>query len=129
MLAYYFDLAWRSLAHNRVLTAPMVLAIGLGIGASMTALTVLHVPSRLPLSCLPVGAVALWLIGQLAVLGACRRGAAGRCDTLGIERCVAGRRWRPARRHDFEGCGAAGSSFWILARTLSSVCARLAICT
>lgn len=39
---YYVDLALRSFRKNRVLTALMVLAIALGIGASMTTLTVLH---------------------------------------------------------------------------------------
>ncbi|MES2403393.1 MAG: ABC transporter permease [Pseudomonadota bacterium] len=49
MFAYYFDLALRSLKRNPVLTALMVLAIGLGIGASMTMITVLHVMSGDPL--------------------------------------------------------------------------------
>ena len=49
MFAYYLDLALRSLKRNRVLTALMVLAIALGIGASMTTLTVLHVLSGDPL--------------------------------------------------------------------------------
>ena len=49
MFAYYLDLAWRSLKRNKVLTALMVLAIGLGIGASMTMITVLHVMSGDPL--------------------------------------------------------------------------------
>jgi len=49
MFGYYFDLALRSLARNKALTALMVLAIALGIGASMTTLTVLHVLSGDPL--------------------------------------------------------------------------------
>jgi putative ABC transport system permease protein len=49
MLAYYLDLALRSLRRNKALTALMVLAIALGIGASMTTLTVLHVLSGDPL--------------------------------------------------------------------------------
>ena len=49
MFAYYLDLALRSLRHNKVLTALMVLAIAVGIGASMTTLTVLHVLSGDPL--------------------------------------------------------------------------------
>jgi putative ABC transport system permease protein len=49
MFGYYFDLALHSLRRNKVLTALMVLAIGLGIGASMTTLTVLHVLSGNPL--------------------------------------------------------------------------------
>ncbi|GAB3380607.1 ABC transporter permease [Lysobacter fragariae] len=49
MLAYYFNLALRSFRRNKVLTALMVLAIALGIGASMTTLTVYHVLSGDPL--------------------------------------------------------------------------------
>ena len=49
MFGYYLDLAWRSLARNKVLTALMVLAIGLGIGASMTMITVLHVMTADPI--------------------------------------------------------------------------------
>lgn len=49
MFGYYLDLALRSLKRNTVLTALMVLAIGLGIGASMTMITVLHVMSGDPL--------------------------------------------------------------------------------
>ncbi|HEY0199990.1 MAG TPA: ABC transporter permease [Rhodanobacter sp.] len=49
MFGYYLDLALRSLKRNKVLTALMVLAIGLGIGASMTMITVLHVMSGDPL--------------------------------------------------------------------------------
>ncbi|WP_243050639.1 ABC transporter permease [Dyella sp. RRB7] len=49
MFGYYLDLALRSLRRNKMLTALMVLAIALGIGASMTTLTVLHVLSGDPL--------------------------------------------------------------------------------
>lgn len=35
---------------------------------------------------------------------------------------------RRRARHDF-GCGCGGSSFWTLARTVLSVCTRVAICT
>jgi len=49
LIGYYFDMALRSLKRNKVLTALMVLAIGLGIGASMTMITVLHVMSGDPL--------------------------------------------------------------------------------
>lgn len=49
MLGYYFDLALRSLRRNKMLTGLMVVAIALGIGASMTTLTVLHVLSGDPL--------------------------------------------------------------------------------
>lgn len=49
MFAYYSQLALRSFNRNRVLTALMVLAIALGIGAAMTTLTVFHVLSGDPL--------------------------------------------------------------------------------
>ena len=52
MFRYYVWLAARSLKRNPALTALMVLAIGLGIGASMTMLTVLHVMTRDPLPAL-----------------------------------------------------------------------------
>jgi putative ABC transport system permease protein len=49
MFGYYLDLALRSLKRNRTLTALMVLAIAVGIGASMTTLTVMHLLSGDPL--------------------------------------------------------------------------------
>ena len=49
MFTYYLELALLSLRRNKALTALMVLAIALGIGASMTTLTVLHVLSGDPL--------------------------------------------------------------------------------
>ena len=49
MLAYYFKLAIRSFKRNRILTALMVTAIALGIGATMTTLTVYHVLSGDPI--------------------------------------------------------------------------------
>ena len=49
MLGYYLDLAVRSFRRSKVLTALMVLAIALGIGASMTTLTVFHVLSGDPI--------------------------------------------------------------------------------
>src|SRR5690348_18513474 len=49
MFRYYLDLALRSFKRNRVLTALMVLALGLGIGASITTLTVLKLLSGDPL--------------------------------------------------------------------------------
>lgn len=49
MLAYYFNLALRSLKRNKALTLLMVLAIALGIGATMTTLTIYHVLSGDPL--------------------------------------------------------------------------------
>lgn len=48
MLAYYFDLALRSFRSSRALSLLMVLALGLGIGACMTTLTVFHVLSGDP---------------------------------------------------------------------------------
>lgn len=49
MFAYYCNLALRSFRRDRVLTALMVLAIALGIGACMTTLTVFHVLSGDPI--------------------------------------------------------------------------------
>jgi putative ABC transport system permease protein len=49
MFGYYFDLALRSLKRNKTLTALMVLAIAVGIGASMTTLTVMRLLSGDPL--------------------------------------------------------------------------------
>jgi len=49
MFGYYLNLALRSLRRNRVLTALMVLALALGIGASITTLTVLRLLSGDPL--------------------------------------------------------------------------------
>lgn len=49
MFAYNLEMALRSLKRNRALTLLMVLAIALGIGASMTTLTVLHVLSGDPI--------------------------------------------------------------------------------
>jgi putative ABC transport system permease protein len=49
MVAYYFSLAMRSFKRNKVLTALMVIAIALGIGASMTTLTVFYVLSGDPI--------------------------------------------------------------------------------
>jgi putative ABC transport system permease protein len=49
MFAYYFDLALRSFRRNKALTTLMVLAIALGIGASMTTLTIFHVLSGDPI--------------------------------------------------------------------------------
>jgi putative ABC transport system permease protein len=46
---YYLDLAWRSFRRHRVLTALMVVAIALGIGTTMTTLTVLYLLSGDPL--------------------------------------------------------------------------------
>ena len=49
MFGYYLRLALRSFRRNKVLTALMVLAIALGIGAAMTTLTVFHVLSGDPI--------------------------------------------------------------------------------
>ncbi|MBB4706409.1 ABC transporter ATP-binding protein [Xanthomonas arboricola] len=49
MFGYYLNLALRSFRRNKVLTALMVLAIALGIGASMTTLTVFYILSGDPL--------------------------------------------------------------------------------
>src|SRR5690606_21668231 len=50
MFSYYLRLALLSLKRNRILTALMVAAIALGIGAAMTSLTVLHLMSGNPLA-------------------------------------------------------------------------------
>jgi hypothetical protein len=44
MFGYYLDLAVRSLKRNKVLTALMVIAIAVGIGASMTVNVVMLAP-------------------------------------------------------------------------------------
>lgn len=49
MFSYYLNLALRSFRRNKALTALMVLAIALGIGASMTTLTVFKVLSGDPI--------------------------------------------------------------------------------
>ncbi len=49
MSGYYFDLALRSLRRNVVLTTLMVIAVGVGIGASMTLLTALRALSADPI--------------------------------------------------------------------------------
>jgi putative ABC transport system permease protein len=49
MLGYYLELATRSLRRNIVLTALMIAAVGVGIGASMTMMTTLRVMSRDPI--------------------------------------------------------------------------------
>lgn len=49
MFGYYLKLALHSFKRNKSLTALMVLAIALGIGASMTTLTVFHILSGDPL--------------------------------------------------------------------------------
>ena len=49
MLGYYIQLAWRSLRSSPALSVLMVLALGLGIGACMTTLTVYHALSGDPI--------------------------------------------------------------------------------
>ncbi len=49
MLAYYFSLAWRSLRQHRALTVLMVLTLAVGIGATMTTLTVFKTLARDPI--------------------------------------------------------------------------------
>jgi len=46
---YYLHLALRSLRRNKILTALMVVAIALGVGASMTTLTMLYILSGDPI--------------------------------------------------------------------------------
>ncbi|MGH8205773.1 MAG: ABC transporter permease [Steroidobacteraceae bacterium] len=49
MFGYYLHLALRSLRRNAVLTALMIVAIGVGIGASMTMLTIFRAASGDPI--------------------------------------------------------------------------------
>ena len=49
MFGYYLKLALHSFKRNKALTALMVLAIALGIGASMTTLTVFHLMGSDPI--------------------------------------------------------------------------------
>ena len=49
MLAYYLKLALKSLRRNPVLSSLMVLALGLGIGACVTTLTVYYLMSGNPI--------------------------------------------------------------------------------
>ena len=54
MFAYYLQLGLRSLRRNPILTALMVAGIALGIAASMTTLTVLHLMGADPIRVLVV---------------------------------------------------------------------------
>jgi putative ABC transport system permease protein len=49
MFSYYFSLAIRSLKRNLVLTVLMIAAVGVGIGASMTTLTVFRAMAKDPI--------------------------------------------------------------------------------
>lgn len=49
LIGHYFELAFRSFRRNTVLTFLIVVAIGLGVGASMTMITVIHVMSGDPI--------------------------------------------------------------------------------
>ncbi len=49
MFGYYFNLALRSLQRNMVFTLLMIIAIGVGIGASMTMLTIFRAASGDPI--------------------------------------------------------------------------------
>ena len=49
MFAYYLRLGLRSLKRNPVLTTLMVLGIGLGVGTSMTTLTVMYLMGSDPI--------------------------------------------------------------------------------
>ena len=49
VIGYYIDLALHGLRRNKVLTALMILAIAVGIGASMTTLTIMHLLAGDPL--------------------------------------------------------------------------------
>ncbi|SEO93928.1 putative ABC transport system permease protein [Luteibacter sp. UNC138MFCol5.1] len=59
------------------LLATIGIALGMGLAYGMNLLLMQHYElPRLPSTYLPVGAIALWLIGQLAVLGPALRAAA-----------------------------------------------------
>lgn len=49
MLAYYLDLAWRSLKRSSGLTALMVLSIGVGVALAMSTWTLVHLMARDPI--------------------------------------------------------------------------------
>ncbi|WP_426116913.1 ABC transporter permease [Massilia sp. PWRC2] len=49
MFSYYFSLGVRSLRRNRALTALMVLTLAIGVAASVSTLTILHVMSSNPI--------------------------------------------------------------------------------
>ncbi len=49
MFRYYFMLGLRSLRRNPALTALMVLTLAIGVAASMSTLTILHVMSGDPI--------------------------------------------------------------------------------
>lgn len=49
MLAYYLDLAWRSLKRTPLVSMLMILAIAVGIGITMTSLSVYHMMSMDPI--------------------------------------------------------------------------------
>ncbi|HTY48505.1 MAG TPA: ABC transporter permease [Steroidobacteraceae bacterium] len=74
MFGYYFQLAIRSLRRNVVLTALMIAAVGVGIGAAMTMLTTLRAMSGDPI---PDKSSQLF-VPQIDVWGPdSRRGASG----------------------------------------------------
>ena len=68
MFGYYLWLAGRSLRRNPVLTALMVAAIALGIGAAMTSLTVLRAMSGNPIFPAVVEGLLTWLGDHYTVL-------------------------------------------------------------
>ena len=49
MFAYYLQLGLRSLKRNPILTALMIVGIAMGIAASMTTLTVMHLMGSDPI--------------------------------------------------------------------------------
>jgi len=49
MFAYYLRLGWSSLKRNPILTTLMVLGIALGVGTSMTTLTVMYLMGSDPI--------------------------------------------------------------------------------
>ena len=60
---------------SQIVTFGIVVGMAMAYGISLLLMMHYELP-RLPLSYLPIGAVALWVIGQLAVLGPAMRAAA-----------------------------------------------------
>jgi putative ABC transport system permease protein len=58
-----------------IVTGGIALGMALAFGLNLALMRIYELP-RLPLLYLPVGALALWLLGQLAVLGPALRAAA-----------------------------------------------------
>jgi putative ABC transport system permease protein len=78
MFGYYFDLALRSFKRNKVLTAVMVVLIGVGVAATMTTFAVLRAVSGDPVP----GKSTHLFVPQLDNFGPANRGADGEPPAL-----------------------------------------------